>query len=153
MSWILSNWVERRASKERNLRNAVEVWEKAQRSIADACNSLREHYANVGTLRSLKQDTCALTITITKDGDSLKTPENSKITVVSVTFQPNERTVSVATDSREIQEFVIEADCDHAFLTLDGSEILFDEFSRFVLEEAFFTPTMSNSYPRLTIVR
>ena len=66
MSWIQNNWVERRAAKERYLRNAADVWRKAQAAIAEACDSLREHYAEVASVRRIKEKDDTVFITIVR---------------------------------------------------------------------------------------
>ena len=48
--------------------------------------------------------------------------------------------ITVTVAHRRVREFLIEADCDHAFITLQGRELLLDEFSRLALEDTFFTP-------------
>src|SRR5215472_18451981 len=63
MSLLLSNWVERRAAKERHLRNAIDLWKKAQEVIAEACQSLNHHYADVATLQRIKQDSNLVLLT------------------------------------------------------------------------------------------
>ena len=39
---------------------------------------------------------------------------------------------------------MIEADCDHAYVTFQGKELLLDEFSRLVLEDTFFNLVASH---------
>lgn len=139
MSWIVSNWVERRAARERHLRNASELWRSAQASIAGACDSLHEYYADVATVRQTKQNDNAILIAITQTPPLAK-GQVLKTNLVSIEFEPEKAAISVAVDGMRTQEFPIDADPDHAFITRRGHEVLLDEFSRLALEEAFFSP-------------
>jgi len=155
MGWILSNWVERRAAREQNLKNAVDVWKKAQAAVAEACESLKEHYSDVASIRRTKQNGHVVTITITRRPTSeMQTQETLAPRVVAMKFEPDKCEITVTVDDGTEQEFPIEADSDHAFLSLNGRELLLDEFSRFVLEEIFFSRPES-ALPRraLRIVR
>jgi hypothetical protein len=155
MSWILSNWVERRAARERNLKNAFDLWKKVQAAVGDACESLKEHYPDVATIQRTKQNGDLLTITITRPPKSeMQADETPRATVVTTAFQSDERSITVTVDHGMAREFLIEADSDHAFISLQGRELLLDEFSRIVLEEAFFTrPESPSAYKRLRLVR
>jgi hypothetical protein len=141
MSLILSNWVERRAAKERNLRNAIDLWKKAQEAISEACRSLNHHYSDVAALRRIKQDDNLILLTITRVPSSLIhgcDPPGTE--VVAVEFEGDRPGITVTVAHRRVREFLIEADCDHAFITLQGRELPLDEFSRLALEDTFFTP-------------
>jgi hypothetical protein len=141
MSLLLSNWVERRAAKERNLRNAIDLWKKAQEAIAEACHSLNHHYPDVATLRRIKQDNNLVLLTITPVPSSVfHTCDAPRTEVVAVEFEAEKPGITVTVAHRRIREFLIEADSDHAFITLQGRELPLDEFSRLTLEETFFTP-------------
>ena len=155
MSWILSNWVERRAARERNLKNAFDLWKKAQAAVGEACESLKEHYADAATIQRIKQNHDLLTITITRPPSSeMQVEETPRTTLVAIAFQADERSITVTVDQGMAQEFLIDADSDHAFISLQGRELVLDEFSRIVLEEAFFTRSESlSAYRRLRLVR
>lgn len=141
MSLLLSNWVERRAAKERNLRNAIDLWKKAQEAIAEACHSLNHHYAGVATLRRIKQDNNLVLLTITRVASLIThASEISGTELVAVEFEAEIPGITVTAAHRRVREFQIEADCDHAFITLQGRELPLDEFSRLTLEDIFFTP-------------
>lgn len=141
MSLLLSNWVERRAAKERNLKNAIDVWKKAQETIAEACQSLNRHYPEIATLRRIKQDNNLVLLTITRVPSSLiHACDTYGTEVVAVEFEAEKPGITVTVAHRRVREFLIEADCDHAFITLQGRELPLDEFSRLTLEDTFFTP-------------
>ena len=141
MSLLLSNWVERRAAKERNLRNALDLLKKAQAAIAEACHSLSHHYSEVASLQRIKQDNNLVLLTITRVPSSVfyacDTPGTE---VIAIEFEAEKPSITVTVAHRRIREFLIEADCDHAFITLQGRELPLDEFSRLALEDTFFTP-------------
>ena len=136
---MVSNWVERRAAKERHLRNAIDLWNKVQATIAEVCHSLQTHFADVATVRRGGQGN-ALTIAIARASPSLETGEIFTTTLVSIEFKRDEPAITVSVDDMLTQEFPIDADSDHAFITLRGHELLLDEFSRLALEEVFFNP-------------
>ena len=141
MSLLLSNWVERRAAKERHLRNAIDLWKKAQEVIAEACQSLNHHYADVATLRRIKQDSNLVLLTITRVPSSVFHPCDTPGTeVIAIEFEAEKPGITVTVAHRRVREFFIEADCDHAFITLQSRELPLDEFSRLTLEDTFFTP-------------
>jgi hypothetical protein len=156
MSWILSNWVERRAAREQHLRNAADVWKKAQGAVAEACDSLERHYPNVATLRRTDLKEHLLVVTITRTPSGSRKGEVARTRVVEITFEAHKPQITITEDDNKTLEFPIEADSDHAFITLQGRELLPDEFSRFALEAAFFTPleaTPAHSGRMLRILR
>lgn len=141
MSLLLSNWVERRAAKERNLRNATDLWKKAQNAIAEACHSLNYHYSDVAILRRIKQDDNLVLLTITRIPSSvIHACDASGTEVVAVEFEAEKPGITVTVAHRRVRDFLIEADCDHAFITIQGRELPLDEFTRLALEDTFFTP-------------
>ena len=141
MSWMVSNWIERRAARERHLRDASGVWRSAQASIEEACDTLHQYYADVAIVRRTKQNDNILLVAITQVGKSSTTRADAlRTNLVSFEFRPEPPVISVAVNGIATQEFPIDADPDHAFITLSGHEVLLDDFSRFALEEAFFTP-------------
>ena len=141
MSLLLSNWVERRAAKERNLRNAVDLWKKAQEAIAEACHSLNHYYSDVATLRRIRQDNNLVLFTITRGPSSfIHACDTPGTEVVALEFESEKPGITLTVAHRRVREFLIEADCDHAFITLQGRELSLDEFSRLALEDTFFTP-------------
>jgi len=141
MSLLLSNWVERRAAKERNLKNAIDLWKKAQEAIAEACHSLNHHYPDVAILRRIKQDNNLVLLTITRPSSSaFRACEMPGTEVLAVEFEAETPGITVTVAHRRVREFLIEADCDHAFVTMQGRELPLDEFSRLTLEDTFFTP-------------
>jgi len=154
MSWILSNWVERRAARERNLKNAVDVWRKVQAAIVEACESLKEYYADVATVAT-KQSHDLLTITITRPPThEMQEDQELRSTVVVIAFHADKCKITVTVGQGTAQEFPIDADSDHGFISRQGQELQLDEFSRFALEQAFFSEPESALPPRrLEIVR
>jgi hypothetical protein len=140
MSLLLSNWVERRAAKERNLRNALDLWKKAQEAITEACRSLNRYYSDVATLRRIKQDNNLVLLTITRAPSVFHESDTPGTEIVAIEFEAEKPGITVTIAHRRVREFLIEADCDHAFITLQGRELLLDEFSRLALEDTFFTP-------------
>ena len=150
MTWMLSNWVERRASQEDHLKNAIEVWLKAQGAILQATESLRKHYGDVASIRFIDKsmNRMALEITSSRESAPARKTGEMKTTVLLLEFVPEAPQIVVSSDRGRLQRFPIEADCDHAFINLCGREILFDEFSKCVLEEAFFNPARAGSVDR-----
>ena len=144
MTWMLSNWVERRASKEQNLANAAEVWRKAQAAVTHASDSLRRHYSAVATIRVIKQGSDELVLAISKStspNPGLRSAEVGTC-LVSLKFSregPQSPQIVLTSNRGRQERFAIEADCDHAYLTSQGRELLYDEFSRLVLEDSFFS--------------
>lgn len=150
MTWMLNNWVERRASQEDHLKNAIEVWMKAQGAILQATESLRKHYGEVASIRFVEKSMQRMVLEIIPSRG--RTPGRKtgevKTTVLLLEFVPEVPQIVVSSDRAKLQRFPIEADCDHAFINLRGREILFDEFSRCVLEEAFFDPATAGPVDR-----
>lgn len=149
MTWMLSNWVERRASQEEHLKNAIDVWMKAQGAILQASESLRKHYEDVASIRFVERSVTRMALEITSSRGRLGQKAGEvKTTVLVLEFVPEVPQIIVSSDRGKLQRFPIEADCDHAFINLCGREILFDEFSRCVLEEAFFVPATAGPFDR-----
>ncbi len=141
MSWIVRNWVERRAAKEQHLRNAGEVWKKAQAAIMEACDSLNEHYTRVAKIqRTQVNDRIVIKVMHQASGQPGSEPD---ATILSIEFDRDKRVITVMSEDNLLHEFGIQADSDHAFVTLKGIELLFDEFSRLALEQVFFTTTQA----------
>ena len=150
MTWMLSNWVERRASQEDHLKNAIEVWMKAQGAILQATESLRKYYGDIASIRFIDKSINRMVLEITPSGGRApdRKSAEAKATVLLLEFVPEVPQIMVSSDRGKLQRFPIEADCDHAFINLRGREILFDEFSRCVLEEAFFNPAPAGPVDR-----
>src|SRR5262249_39708183 len=138
MGWVVSNWVQRRAATEQNLRNAADIWKKVQATIAEACDSFRQHYPALGKISQTQPQTDVLLITIERG--SVRTADCTIKSVVSIEFLAGRPSIVVTLDQGKIQEFPISADSDHAFLVIRGNELVWDEFSRLALEEVFFPP-------------
>jgi hypothetical protein len=138
MNWIVSNWVDRRAARERHLKNAAEVWRKAQGALADACASLNQHYADIGRIERTSQGAHLVIVTIRPATSDPNRDEMTMTKVLRIRFDPDKPKIAVIED-RKRQDFPIDADCDHAFVTLEGRELLLDEFSRHALETTFFS--------------
>ena len=146
MNWPMKNWVERRAAREQNLRNAGGVWKRAQAAVMEACDSLGEHYATIAKIERTKQDG-RVVIRIIPASLSGQRPQTELTTkVVSIEFDPGRPAIVVTIDDMLFQEFPIQADSDHAFITLNSSELLLDEFSRLALEKTFFTTAEVATY-------
>jgi hypothetical protein len=139
MSCMLNSWVERRAAKERYLRNAADVWRRAQAAIAEACDRLREHYSEVASVRRIKKNDDTVVITIARSRRSALV-EYETVDVISIQFKPDAAGIAVKRGRSATLEFPIGADADDAFITWDGRELLLDEFSRLALEQAFRSP-------------
>ena len=141
MTWMLTNWVERRASREQHLANAAEVWRKAQAAVAHASDSLRRHYSALATIRVIKQSTDELVLAIsrsTSPGPGERDSEASTC-LISLKFIPKSPQIVLTNNRGRQEKFSIEADCDHAYVSFQGRELLYDEFSRVVLEDSFFS--------------
>lgn len=128
---MLSNWVERRAARERNLKNASEVWGKACESITEACNSLRRLYPDLGHIRATMHGRNMLRIVVRSD-------ETLDEMLVSVEFRTGDLKIVATAGSERILEFVVDADCDHGFVAFKEREILFDELSQLIMEDVVF---------------
>jgi len=137
-----SNWVERRAARDRHLRNASELWRSAQASIEEACDTLHQYYADVATVRRTRRNDNAVLLAVTQAAkSSIAKGEVLRTNLVSIEFKPEIAAISIDVNGTVTQEFPIDADPDHAFITLGGHEVLLDEFSRLALEEVFFNPS------------
>lgn len=154
MNWMLNNWVERRAARERKLKNAIDVWKKAQNAIAEACDSLNQHFAEIARIQRTDRDRNLVIVTISRPPTSETNRDETGMTkVVRIQFEPDRPRIVVIEDHTKKQEFPIEADCDHVFVTLQGRELLLDDFSRLALEAAFFSfPRPTPAYKTLRIV-
>jgi hypothetical protein len=141
MTWMLTNWVERRASREQHLANAAEVWRKAQAAVAHASDSLRRHYSAVATIRIIKQSTDELVLAISRSTSPGSTEGGPELGTccISLKFFPKSPQIVLTSNRGRQERFPIQADCDHAYLSLQGRELLYDEFSRVVLEDSFFS--------------
>ena len=139
MNWMLSNWVERRASKEQHLRSAAGVWRNAMAAILQATGSLRRHYSDVATVEITEHNRDHVIIEITpRSCRGITRRDRGGAVTIDLQFLPEAPQIIVGFDRGRIQRFVIEADCDHAYVAFQGKELLLDEFSRLVLEETFF---------------
>src|SRR5215467_11846329 len=118
MGWIVSNWVQRRAAAEQNLRNVADAWRKAQVAIAEACDSFRQHYSELGAISQAQQSSDVLMITIERG--STRPGDRAVTTVVSFEFRAAKPSIVVTVDQNKMQEFMIAADSDHAFLVMQG---------------------------------
>jgi hypothetical protein len=147
MSWILNNWVERRAAKERNLGNQAELWNKVQASLAEACDSLKKYYSHVACIRQTNQNGKIL-LTITRSPLHLNHAERLSSAVVQIEFDDTKHQILVIVDHKKSRSFLIEADSDHTFITFHQRELLLDEFSQLALEEAFFTTSQAKRCDR-----
>jgi len=154
MSWILSNWVERRAAKDKNLRNAANVWTAVLAAIAEVCESLAKYYPHIAKVTWSRQNSAAVIITITQRGCSpAESDDEPRTEVLWLTFDAAKLHIRVARNDQS-KEFPICADSDHAFIALAGTELPLDEFSRLVLEEAFFSePLPKNSAGKIRLIR
>jgi hypothetical protein len=145
MSEIPSNWVERRAASEQSVKNAADVWKRAQATIAEACDSLRRHYSEIATVRRTNWNSNVVIVSITRaPGAAL---ENHALSIVAIQFEADKPAITTKFANGRTREFPIEADSDHAFIAIERRELPFDEFSRLALEEAFFSPPGPEFYP------
>lgn len=150
MNWMLSNWVERRASREQHLRAAADVWRNALAAILQAIGSLRRHYSDVATVEITEHNRDHVMIEILpRSCRGLAAHDRGGAVVIDLQFLSEAPQIIVGMDRGRIQRFAIEADCDHAYLAFQGRELLLDEFSRIVLEDTFF----SLGAPSVSIVR
>jgi len=141
MTWMLTNWVERRASREQHLANAAEVWRKAQAAVSHASDSLRRYYSAVATIRVIKQSADELVIAISRSssGGTTERAAGASDCLICLNFSSKNPQINVTSNRGRHERFPIEADCDHAYLSSQGRELLYDEFSRVVLEDSFFS--------------
>src|SRR5512133_2850353 len=108
MGWSVSNWVQRRVATEQDLRNAANAWRKAQAAIAEACDSFRQHYSELGAISQAQQSSDVLMITIQRG--STRTGDRTVTTLVSFEFRAGKPSIVVTVDQNKIQEFPIAAD-------------------------------------------
>jgi hypothetical protein len=113
---MLNSWVERRAAKERYLRNAADVWRRAQAAIAEACDRLREHYSEVASVRRINKNDDTVVITIARSRRSALV-EYETVDVISIQFKPDAAGIAVKRGRSATLEFPIGADADDAFIT------------------------------------
>ncbi|MGA7236405.1 MAG: hypothetical protein WBY44_12040 [Bryobacteraceae bacterium] len=124
------NWVERKASRDANLReHAEEVWHDVRSAIQDCCESFRIHY-NRGVQDQLENGS-RIRITVSY-------PTGQRQTIL-VAFRST--LIEVTVGERSPKTYNMDADEAHAFITDEnGKEINPDDFTRVALEAALTKP-------------
>jgi hypothetical protein len=44
------NWIDKRASRDKNIEGASELWQRAASAIDNPCTSFKNHYSHVGEI-------------------------------------------------------------------------------------------------------
>jgi len=128
----MTTWIEKRACRESNLRNASAIWQEAKSAIDDCCESFRQHYAGLARVINQEQNGHRVAITI------LFHSAPSHPRHVSVVFSSTDNTIRVTVDGEKAILFPIEADETHAFITFQDKEINAEDFTQWALEDALF---------------
>jgi len=134
----MDNWVERRFRKENNLTQAEELWQAVVTAIHNACTSFSAHYAELAGVQLSPQNGHRLRITVTYTSNRPMVYQNQNQTIVQIAFDPNKPCITVTAGGNPVKEFLIEADENHCFLKVSGSEVSPDECSKRALEDVLF---------------
>jgi hypothetical protein len=143
-----TNWVQRRAIKERVLdTGAIEVWNEVRSSLEDACESYNKHYCPNPNRQEVKyrpENGNRLLITRTVQGDHL-TNFREVVTQVIVEFDSAIPAIRFTRDERP-RELRISSNDSSAYVKEGESQISPDEVSRRILEPIFF-PSGERTHP------
>lgn len=129
----MSNWVQKRAFRDRYLRDSITLWQEVRSAVDECCNSFREHYIGVARVTNQEQNGHRVLVTIRPTYE----PNNPR--QVSIKFDSEEKQITATVDGGRADVFPIDADENHAFLTHQNKEINADEFTQIVLEDALFS--------------
>lgn len=126
------NWIERRARKEQNLSQSVEIWESVRTAIHNCCTSFNKHYEKLAQLNKITENGHRVRVTIIFS-HLPKQPIN-----VSFEFSERDNGITTTVDGAAARRFKIAADENHAFLQHGQEEISADKLTELVLEGPMF---------------
>jgi len=127
---MAGTWVEHRAMKRQNLRQAADVWQSVRTAVDHCCSDFRAYFADLGTVTSQVESSHRVWLEI----QALAGWKRQ----VAIEFDESGPRIVVAIDQLEPKTFKIEADESHPYLSHEGQEINADGFTHLALEEALF---------------
>jgi hypothetical protein len=147
------NWVERRATRERNLdTGAPKVWDEVRGAIQDACESFNQHYPQPNRDNSAE---CKLENgrrvrvrrIILADMTTVYHPQDLQVIVM---FEKDVPSITATFPAGSLI-FYFEADEEGAFVAVAGKRLTPDEISEKILGPVLFPPevkTRAASIPK-----
>lgn len=128
------NWVERRARRESNLSQAVEVWESVRTAISDCCESFNENYPHIGQVKHQPENGRRVRVIVT-----FNAPQRvSRNIAIEFSKGDKDSVITCTVDGGAAKKFSILADENHAFLKYANQEISPDRLTEIALEDALF---------------
>lgn len=148
----MTNWIDRRAARDRNRGRAPELWQQAITAIQDACHSFAKEYPESALVETVPQNGHRLFVVIKfgrrADGSTNAQPQFERN--VAIQFNNGDKPfVSVTVDDGTAVSYPIEADEGNCYITLRGKRLTPDEFSESVLENPLFRD-LKPKHPRPT---
>jgi hypothetical protein len=127
------NWVERKSTREANLKDhAEDVWQNVRAAIQDCCESFRKHYN--GDIKDDLENGMRIRITVPYRTAPKQT--------ILVSFNQARATIEVTTGASATKAYHIDADETHAFITDDNhKEVNADQFTQLTLESPLTKPS------------
>jgi hypothetical protein len=134
------NWVEKRWLIEQNLVNgSVEVWNSVSTALDNACQTLKQHYSESSDITYEPQNGHRIVIKVNRKRVPVGIQSYDPRVDIQIIYERIENRISVIVGhNKSPKHFPIQSDETHAFLSHGGKEISPDEFSKLVLEDAFF---------------
>jgi hypothetical protein len=134
------NWVERRWTIEQNLsKGAAEVWNSVSTALDNACQTLKQHYSEFADITYSPQNGHRVVITVNRKRIPAHIQAFDQRIDIQIIYERTENRISVIVGyNKSPKHFPIQSDETHAFLFHSGKEISPDDFSKLVLEDAFF---------------
>ncbi len=135
------NWIERRALREKILRDhANDVWQDARSAVQNCCESFRTHYGvSIAKLEDKLENGLRIRLSLTFQVVEASFQSEVK-RIILVAFDASVPCIFVTADDKPARQFRIDADENEAFITEgDNQRITTDEFSKKALETSLFT--------------
>jgi hypothetical protein len=132
------NWVERRAARERHLRDSGSVWVDVYTAIVSAVESFNQHY---------RTDQSKVELGDTEKNSHIQVlipPASGAVVRIDVNLA--ERKIQARySNGRDTQNFQIDADHESPYVKCRDTRCTPDEVSRLILEPLFFPSTVSRT--------
>jgi hypothetical protein len=134
----MDNWIEREARQNEQLKTgAPGLWHKILTAVEDTRNSYNKHHSDKGNATILPQNGISVLIEVTHQPTRSQQMDMKRR--VRLSFD-GERSISIAVDEHSRVPAIIDADEERCFLTINKKEITLDQFCKYALYDAFFTP-------------
>lgn len=130
----MDNWVERRARREKNLKDTPAAWEAVRTAIDNCCNSYRANFSSIAEVSNQPENGHRILITVR----FVVMPAIPRR--ISIEFARRENKIRATIDDGAAKVFDIDADTERPFISFRSKEISPDELTREVLEKALFEP-------------